>query len=394
MNTIIKFGYQEVKDEILEIIILEVTMESKDMFYMKKALDLSLKGIGKTSPNPLVGAIIVKNGKIIGEGYHEYYGGPHAEVNAINNSHEDVEGSTIYVTLEPCSHYGKTPPCADLLVEKKITRAVVAMIDPNPKVAGKGISILMQNGIEVVTGVLEAEAQKINEIFLKFIREKKPFCILKTAMTLDGKIATSTGESMWITNEKSRHYVHELRNRVSGIMVGVNTIIKDDPSLTTRLKNGGTDATRIIVDSSLRIPPDSKVLSIDSDKKTIIATTDRADKQKIELLKGFNNVQVVITPEFDSKVDLSYLFDWLGSEGIDSVLVEGGSTLNYSIIERKLADKVVAFIAPKIIGGDEAKTPVGGKGFEHLKDAVSLKNIKISHFDDDIMIEAYVRKDS
>lgn len=394
MNTIIKFGYQEVKDEILEIIIMEVTMESKDMFYMKKALDLSLKGIGKTSPNPLVGAIIVKDGKIIGEGYHEYFGGPHAEVNAINNAHEDVEGSTIYVTLEPCSHYGKTPPCADLLVEKKIARAVVAMIDPNPKVAGKGISILMQNGIEVVTGVLEAEAQKINEIFLKFIREKKPFCILKTAMTLDGKIATSTGESMWITNEKSRHYVHELRNRVSGIMVGVNTIIKDDPSLTTRLKNGGTDATRIIVDSSLRIPPDSKVLSIDSDKKTIIATTDRADKQKIEILKKFKNVQVVITPEFDSKVDLSYLFDWLGSEGIDSVLVEGGSTLNFSIIERKLADKVVAFIAPKIIGGDEAKTPVGGKGFEHLKDAVSLKNLKISHFDDDIMIEAYVRKDN
>jgi diaminohydroxyphosphoribosylaminopyrimidine deaminase/5-amino-6-(5-phosphoribosylamino)uracil reductase len=394
LHTLIKFGYQEVKDEILEIIILEVTMESKDMFYMKKALDLSLKGIGKTNPNPLVGAVIVKNGKIIGEGYHEYFGGPHAEVNAINNAFEDVEGSTIYVTLEPCSHYGKTPPCANLLVEKKIARAVVAMIDPNPKVAGKGISILMQNGIEVVTGVLEAESKKINEIFLKFIQEKKPFCIIKTAMTLDGKIATSTGESMWITNEKSRNYVHELRNRVSGIMVGVNTIIKDNPSLTTRLKNGGTDATRIIVDSCLRMPLDSKILNIDSQKKTIIATTERADKQKIEMLKSFNNVQVVVTPEFEQRVDLSFLFEWLGSEGIDSILVEGGSTLNFSIIERKLADKVVAFIAPKIIGGEQAKTPVGGKGFEHLSDAVRLKNIKISHFDDDIMIEAYVRKDS
>lgn len=394
MNTIIKFGYQEVKDEILEIIIMEVTMDSKDIFYMKRALDLSLKGTGKTSPNPLVGAVIVKNGKIIGEGYHEYFGGPHAEVNAINNSHDDVEGATIYVTLEPCSHYGKTPPCANLLVEKKIARAVVAMIDPNPKVAGKGISILMQNGIEVVTGVLEEEARKTNEIFLKYIQEKIPFCIVKTAMTIDGKIATRTGESMWITNEKSRTYVHEIRNRVSGIMVGVNTIIKDNPSLTTRLKNGGTDATRIIVDSSLRIPLDSNVLTIASDKKTIIATTDRADKEKIEKLKNFKNVQVIITPELDSRVDLCFLFEWLGSKGIDSVLVEGGSTLNFSIIERKLADKLIAFIAPKIIGGNEAKTPVGGKGFEHLKDAVLLKNLKISRFDDDIMVEAYVRKDS
>lgn len=369
-------------------------MDSKDIFYMKKALDLSLKGTGKTSPNPLVGAVVVKNGKIIGEGYHEYFGGPHAEVNAINNAYEDVEGATIYVTLEPCSHYGKTPPCANFLVDKRIARAVVAMIDPNPKVAGKGISILLQNGIEVVTGVLEEEARRINEIFLKYIQEKLPFCILKTAMTLDGKIATHTGESMWITNEKSRHHVHEIRNRVAGIMVGVNTIIKDNPSLTTRLKGGGTDAARIIVDSSLRIPLDSNVLSVASRQKTIIATTGRADKEKIERLKEFKNVQVVMTPELDSRVDLRFLFEWLGSEGIDSVLVEGGSTLNFSIIENKLADKLIAFIAPKIIGGDEAKTPVGGKGFEHLEDAVMLKNIKISRFDDDIMIEAYVRKDN
>ncbi|MGD9569905.1 MAG: bifunctional diaminohydroxyphosphoribosylaminopyrimidine deaminase/5-amino-6-(5-phosphoribosylamino)uracil reductase RibD [Sedimentibacter sp.] len=364
-----------------------------DEFYMKRALELSLKGIGKTSPNPLVGAVIVKNDKIIGEGYHEYYGGAHAEVNAINNATEDVEGATIYVTLEPCSHYGKTPPCAHLLVKKKISKAVIAMIDPNPKVAGRGIEILNQNNVEVVTGVLEEEAKKVNEIFLKYIQEKRPFCILKTAMTMDGKIATESGESMWITNDKSRYYVHELRNRVSGIMVGINTVIKDNPSLTTRLNEGGTDAVRIIVDSSLRIPLSSKVLSVNSTKKTIIATTEKADKNKLKQLSEMENVQVVIVPLKNSQVDLEYLFDWLGKEGIDSVLVEGGSSLNFSIIKLNLADKVITFIAPKILGGRGSKTPVGGEGFEKLKDAVLLEHINIAHFDEDIMIEAYVRKD-
>lgn len=361
-------------------------------FYMRRALELSLKGVGKTSPNPLVGAVIVKNGKVIGEGYHEYYGGPHAEVNAINNATEDVEGATIYVTLEPCSHFGKTPPCADLLVKKKIKKAVIAMIDPNPHVSGKGIEILRNNEIETVTGILEHDAKKINEIFIKYIKEKKPFCILKTAMTLDGKIATRTGESMWITNEKSRYYVHELRNRVSGIMVGINTILNDNPSLTTRLKGGGTDAVRIIVDSSLRIPSDSKVLKLNSQKKTIIATTEKADENKIKQLNNIDNVQVLIVPMKNSQVDLSCLFDWLGENGIDSVLVEGGSQLNFSILKENLVDKVITFIAPKIIGGIDSKTPVGGEGFEKLADAVLLDDIKISNFDEDIMIEAYVRK--
>lgn len=363
-----------------------------DEFYMRRALELALNGTGKTSPNPLVGAVIVKNGRIIGEGYHEYFGGPHAEVNAINNATEDVEGAVIYVTLEPCSHYGKTPPCAELLVRKKISKAVIAMIDPNPKVAGKGAELLRQSGIEVVTGVLEKEAKKTNEIFIKYIQEKIPFCILKTAMTIDGKIAARTGESMWITNEKSRYYVHELRNRVSGIMVGINTVINDNPSLTTRLKCGGTDATRIIVDSSLNIPLNSKVLTVDSPKKTIIATTEKSDKDKLKLLSENENVRVVTVPLKDSRVDLVYLFDWLGKYGIDSVLVEGGSTLNFSILNENLADKVIAFIAPKILGGKESKTPVGGEGFERLRDAVLLKDIVISTFDDDVMIEAYVRK--
>lgn len=364
-----------------------------DNVYMKRALDLSLNGIGKTSPNPLVGAVIVKNGKIIGEGYHEYYGGPHAEVNAIKNATEDVEGATIYVTLEPCSHYGKTPPCAGLLVSKKLSKVVISMIDPNPKVAGKGIEILKKNGIEVIIGILEKEARKVNEIFLKYIRDKKPFCILKTAMTIDGKIATKTGESMWITNEKSRSYVHELRNQVSGIMVGVNTIISDNPTLTTRLERGGTDSTRIIVDSFLRIPLDSKVLKINSPKYTIIATTKNADTKKIEKLKNIEGVEVVVTPMKESRVDLKYLFDYLGQKGIDSVLVEGGSTLNFSVVKECLVDKVITFLAPKIIGGKDAKTSIGGDGFERLTDAVILHDIQISNFDEDIMIEAYTREE-
>lgn len=365
-----------------------------DELYMKRALTLALNGVGKTSPNPLVGAVVVKNGKIIGEGYHEYYGGPHAEVNAIKNATENVEGATIYVTLEPCSHYGKTPPCAELIVKEKLSKVVISIVDPNPKVAGKGIKILQENNIKVVTGVLESEARKINEIFLKYIQEKKPFCILKSAMTMDGKIATCTGESKWITNEKSRYYVHELRNMVSGILVGVNTVIKDNPSLTTRLNNEGNDSIRIIVDSSLRIPLNSKILNINSSKRTIIATTEKADKSKLKALSNMKNIQIIITPAKESKVDLIYLFDWLGNEGIDSVLVEGGSELNFSVLNEGLVDKVITFIAPKILGGKNSISPVGGSGFEKLKDAAVLKDITIRTFDDDIMIEAYVRKDS
>jgi len=361
---------------------------------MKRALELSLLGSGYTSPNPLVGAVIVKNERIIGEGYHEYYGGNHAEVNAIKNSKEDVTGATIYVTLEPCSHYGKTPPCANLLVEKKFSKVVVATLDPNPLVAGRGVDILRKNGIDVEIGVMEEEALRINEIFFKFIKTKLPFCILKTAMTLDGKIATYTGDSKWITNEKSREYVHELRNRVSGIMVGVNTVIKDDPSLTTRLANNqGRDATRIIVDSTLRIPLEAKVLRIKSDKLTIIATTDRANDEKLNELTKLDNVKVVVIPSKKTRVDLSCLLKWLGEHNIDSILIEGGSTLNFSMIEEGLVDKVISFIAPKLVGGNDAKTPIGGSGIEKIKDAIMLNDIKLSTFDEDIMIEAYVRKE-
>ncbi|WP_010238856.1 bifunctional diaminohydroxyphosphoribosylaminopyrimidine deaminase/5-amino-6-(5-phosphoribosylamino)uracil reductase RibD [Clostridium arbusti] len=361
-----------------------------EVHYMKRALELAKKGTGYTNPNPLVGAVIVKNNKIIGEGYHHFYGGNHAEIDAFNNAMEDVTGATMYVTLEPCSHYGKTPPCAKAIVEKGIKKVVIGLEDPNPLVSGNGIRILKDNGIEVVTGILEDEGRKLNEIFLKYISSKLPFCILKTAMTLDGKIASYTGDSKWITNELSRNYVHKLRHKVSGIMVGIGTVLADNPFLTTRLKNG-SDATRIIVDSNLRISLDASVLTLKSNAKTIIATTEKANKEKLKLLKNMD-IDTIITPAKNDKVNLSYLMNALGENKIDSVLLEGGSTLNYSALEEGIIDKVYSFISPKFIGGSMAKTPIGGQGISLIKNAITLKNISIEKFEEDLMIEGYIRK--
>jgi diaminohydroxyphosphoribosylaminopyrimidine deaminase/5-amino-6-(5-phosphoribosylamino)uracil reductase len=363
------------------------------MKYMKRALELAKKGIGYTNPNPLVGAVIVKNDRVIGEGYHEKYGSHHAEVNAFQNAAEDVAGATMYVSLEPCSHFGKTPPCANAIVEKGIKKVIIGLKDPNPLVAGKGIEILRSNGIEVVTGVLEEEGRKLNEIFLKYITTKLPFCILKTAMTLDGKIATHTGDSKWITNEMSREFVHQLRHRVSGIMVGIGTILADDPMLNTRLKNGeGSDPHRIVVDSKARLPLEARILSMQSNANTILATTEHADKEKIKLLEE-KGVEVIITPLVNGKVDLKTLMRELGERKIDSVLLEGGGSLNYSALEAGIIDKVYSFIAPKIIGGSEAKTPVEGKGMAYIKDAIQLHDIEIQNFDQDILIEGYLGRE-
>jgi len=369
---------------------LELDMDLK---YMKRALELAKKGEGYTSPNPLVGAVIVKDGKIIGEGYHEKYGSYHAEVNAFLNAKEDVKGATMYVTLEPCSHYGKTPPCANKIVEKGIKKVVIAHKDPNDKVAGRGINILKENGIEVVTGVLEEESRKLNEIFLKYITTKLPFSILKTAMTLDGKIASRTGDSKWITNEESRNYVHKLRQKLSAIMVGIGTIIADDPYLTTRLEGvPSRDPIRIVVDTKARIPLEANVLNLNSNARTIVAVTELAPAEKLQKIKDKGG-EVIITPLKNNKVDLNYLMKALGEKGIDSILIEGGSELNFSAIEAGIVDKVNAFIAPKIIGGNMAKTPIGGQGIELMKNALILNNIDIQRFGDDLMIEGYIRKE-
>ena len=355
---------------------------------MKLAIKISKKGVGKVNPNPLVGAVIVKDNKIIGQGYHEYYGGNHAEVNAFENLSDNPEGATIYVTLEPCSHYGKTPPCVDKIIDNKISKVVIGTLDPNPLVQGKGVKKLKEAGIDVITGILEEECKELNEVFMKYIVTKKPFVVLKTAMTLDGKIATASGESKWITSDKSRKEVHKLRNELSAIMVGVNTVIKDNPKLTCRIE-GGKNPVRIIVDSKLRIPTTSEVV-VDNLAKTIVATTELADKEKILALEKLG-VKVVITKSKNNRVNLQSLMIELGKIGIDGILLEGGATLSFSALEENIVDKIQVYIAPKIIGGEKSKTSIGGQGIKKLSDAIELKDMTVKSISPDLLVGAYLR---
>ncbi|MFP4478650.1 MAG: bifunctional diaminohydroxyphosphoribosylaminopyrimidine deaminase/5-amino-6-(5-phosphoribosylamino)uracil reductase RibD [Candidatus Izemoplasmatales bacterium] len=363
--------------------------------YMRKALSLAKKGLGAVDPNPLVGAVIVKDNQIIGQGYHEAFGQAHAEVNAFKDASEDVTGATMYVTLEPCSHYGKTPPCAKKIIEKKISKVVIASVDPNPLVAGKGIKMLRDAGIEVITGVLDQENRKLNRVFFKYINKRKPYVVLKTAMSLDGKIATYKNESKWITNEQSRQVVHQMRKEYMGIMVGVDTIIHDNPRLTCRI---GEDCfrqpVRIILDSKLRIHLDAFVLKDAQAVKTLIFTTDQASKEKINQIKE-TGAFVYQTKAIDNRVNLNETIDKLGELGVSSILLEGGSTLNFSCLKMGIVDEVHAFIAPIIIGGKEAPTPVGGQGFPSLKDTPQLKLIESNHIDGDVhLIYQVLKEDS
>lgn len=360
-----------------------------DKVYMKRALELAELGRGKVAPNPMVGAVIVKAGKIIGEGYHKKYGDNHAEVNAFENATEDVSGATLYVTLEPCAHYGKTPPCAKRIVKEGIKKVVIGVLDPNPLVAGKGVNILKDAGIEVVVGVLEEECRKINEVFMKYIKTSRPFVLMKYAMSLDGKISTATGKSKWISCEKSRRDVHKLRNNLSAIMVGINTVIKDNPMLNCRIE-GGNDPIRIIVDSNLRIPLDSKIVNTSNNISTIVATTHKADKDKIKLLEE-RNVEVIVAKEKDGRVDITSLIDKLGEKKIDSILLEGGSEINFSCLQEGIVDKVRIYIAPKILGGNNAKGAVGGRGVSEIIDSFNIENIDISTIGSDIVVEGYVK---
>ncbi|MPQ44095.1 bifunctional diaminohydroxyphosphoribosylaminopyrimidine deaminase/5-amino-6-(5-phosphoribosylamino)uracil reductase RibD [Clostridium tarantellae] len=359
-----------------------------DKKYMKLAIELAKKGEGNVNPNPLVGAIIVKDNKVISTGYHEHYGGNHAEVNAFNNAKEDVSGATLYVTLEPCSHYGKTPPCAQRIIKEKIKKVVIGCIDFNPIVSGNGVRILKEAGIEVITNVLEEECKKINEIFNKYIVKKKPFIVMKWAMSLDGKIATYTGESKWISGEASRQQVHKLRNKVTAIMVGVDTVIKDNPLLTCRVENG-KNPIRIIVDSNLRTPIGCNIVATSKEIKTIITTKKSVNKNKAILLQE-KGVEIIYTKEKENKVDLNDLMCILGEMKIDSILLEGGATLNFSALQCGIVDKVQVYISPKVIGGEQSKTPIEGKGIKFLKDAFKLKDMTFSYVDEDIFIEGYI----
>lgn len=364
---------------------------SYDEKYMRLAMQLAGNAIGRTSPNPLVGAVIVKDNRVVGCGWHRKAGTPHAEVHALNQAGELAQGADVYVTLEPCAHYGKTPPCAKALVEAKVKNVYGGLLDVNPKVAGKGFKILEDAGIHVEYGFLQDELRKQNEVFFKWIEHKKPFVVLKAAMTLDGKIATATGQSKWITNETSRAYGYKLRDIYDGIMVGINTVIEDNPMLTARV-DGGKNPIRIVVDSSLRIDINANVVQ-DKSAKTIVATTDKADKDKFLKLQAQDVDVIVVDKDENDKVDIEKLLDILGQQNICSILVEGGATLSGSFVAKKLVDKVYFFIAPKIIGGKEAKTPVAGTGILNLQEALTLKDIQIEKLEEDILIIGRVDKD-
>lgn len=355
---------------------------------MREALCAAQHAIGRTSPNPLVGAIVVREGRIVSVGWHRAAGTPHAEVHALNMAGELARGATLYVTLEPCSHYGRTPPCVDKIIESGIARVVAAMSDPNPKVAGRGFDRLRQAGIAVEVGVLEDEARRLNEVFLKWITTGLPFVMLKTAMSLDGKIATSAGQSKWITSDAARQRVHEWRDEYDAIMVGIGTVLADNPALTARLDRPTRNPIRIIVDSRARTPLDSNVVS-DRQAKTIIAVTERAPKENIDRLRA-EGIEIISTGEGDH-VDLRRLLKELAAQEITSVMLEGGGTLNFSMLRAGLVDRINAFIAPKVIGGRTALTAVEGEGFTQLDQAVELINVETEMLGGDVLISGYIR---
>lgn len=354
-----------------------------DEFYMSLALDMAERAQGQTGINPVVGCVVVKDGALAGVGTHLERGMPHAEVHALNMAGSKAAGSTVYVTLEPCSHYGATPPCSERLIAEGVKRVVVACQDPNPLVAGRGLQMLRAAGIEVTTGVLEERAIRLNEAFNKFITTGLPFITLKTASTLDGKIASKTGDSKWISNEESRELVHSLRHRHQGIMVGVATVIADDPALTTRLRVDGLQPVRIIVDSQLRIPLDSRVAR-DGAAKTVVLTTELADNAKRSALEG-QGVQILVCGP-GPRVDLKAALMELGRMGIASILVEGGGTLSGSLLENKLVDRIIQFIAPKIIGGYDAPGNYMFSGFELMSEAIELTGLETQRLGDNIYV--------
>ncbi|WP_300360911.1 bifunctional diaminohydroxyphosphoribosylaminopyrimidine deaminase/5-amino-6-(5-phosphoribosylamino)uracil reductase RibD [Fusobacterium sp.] len=359
-----------------------------DEKYMELALELALKGKGKVNPNPLVGAIVVKDGKIIGKGYHKFFGGPHAEVYALDEASFDAEGATLYVTLEPCSHFGKTPPCVEKIKKMKIKKCVIATLDPNPLVAGRGKKILEEAGIEVVVGVCEKKALEINKVFFKYIQTKKPYLFLKCAITLDGKIATSFKDSKWITNEKSRKKVQHLRNEFTGIMIGINTLLNDNPRLTARIENG-RDPYRIVIDPNLKTPLDSNFVNM-NDKKSIIVTSkenslEDSDNYEKYLNLCEKNIKFIFLSGKDFSID--EILDKIGELKIDSVLLEGGSYLISRAFKEDRIDGGEIFIAPKILGG--GLPFIDGFNFKEIKDCFHLENIRYNIIDDNISIEFF-----
>lgn len=356
--------------------------------YMRMAVDIARKGMGHTSPNPMVGCVVVKNGQIITEGYHERYGEFHAERNALTRCDEDLTGAKMYVTLEPCCHHGNTPPCTDIIIERGIGKVYVGSMDPNPKVAGKGVQILRDHGIEVETGILEEECLALNEIFFHYITTNMPYVVMKYAMTMDGKIATHTGDSKWVTGEEARYHVHELRKKYSAIMVGIGTVLADDPMLNCRNEDG-VDPVRIICDSNLRIPLECQLVKTAKDIPTIVCYAN-GDEDKMAALSEAG--VELIRSEKDGEVDFITLLKELGARKIDSVLIEGGGTLHGTVLKSGIVQKIYCYVAPKLVGGKEAKSPVEGDGFSLMKDALAVSDVEILKLGNDICISGHVKQ--
>jgi diaminohydroxyphosphoribosylaminopyrimidine deaminase/5-amino-6-(5-phosphoribosylamino)uracil reductase len=378
-----------------------IPMKTNYKTFMERALVLAAKGKGRTSPNPMVGAVIVKGKRIIAEGYHKKAGTAHAEILALKKAGTRAKGSTLFLNLEPCCHTDKkTPPCTKAIIQSGIKTVVASMTDPNPKVSGRGFKELKRAGLAIEIGLMGTEARKLNESFIKFIRTKKPFVILKVAQSLDGKIATSKGESQWITGEQSRKYVHTLRNEVDAVLVGIGTVLKDNPSLDCRIRNG-RNPYRVIVDSSLQISPQAKALQY-RDNKTIIATTQKASARKVNMLRRHAQILFIDdkagkahppgkkpSPKLSTGINLKGLMRELGRLGITSVMIEGGSALAASALSDRIVDKIMFFIAPKIIGGTDSIPSVGGKSPTLLRNAVRIKDFQVISVGNDLLVECY-----
>lgn len=358
----------------------------RDERLMLRALELAERGRGRTSPNPMVGAVVASGAETIGEGYHEFAGGPHAEINALERASGDPAGATMYVTLEPCAHQGRTPPCAEKLVAAAISRVVIAMDDPNPLVNGAGVRFLRENGIEVVSGIYSDIAMRLNEAYVKWVTTGRPFVTLKMAMSLDGKVATRTGESKWISSEASREDVHRIRAAGDAIMVGIGTVVHDDPQLTVRLTGEQNAPLRVIVDSLARTPCGSRVTNV-AEAPTLVAVSDSAPEESVAALQE-TGVEVVRIGDA-GKVDLVGLIELLGSRDVTSVLVEGGPELTRAMWEAGLVDKMVFYFAPKVIAGCQAPGPVGGAGVERIEDAGELSIDAICEVGPDFKVIAY-----
>jgi diaminohydroxyphosphoribosylaminopyrimidine deaminase/5-amino-6-(5-phosphoribosylamino)uracil reductase len=358
-----------------------------DLDYMRQALRLARRGLGKVSPNPMVGAVIVKGGRVIGQGYHRVFGGDHAEVDALKHAAEDVSGSTLYVTLEPCRHYGKTPPCTDAIIRAKIDRVVIGMLDPFPEAQGKSVNLLNRHGIATTVGVLENECRALNEVYLKYITSGLPYVTLKFAQTLDGRIATAKGDSKWISSPESLRLAHRLRATHDAVLVGIGTVLKDDPQLTVRLVKG-RNPVRVVLDSKLGVPLDAKVLANQATARTLVAATPAAAKSRLVALQRAGIEVLTVTQDASGRVDLKELLKTLASRQISSVLVEGGAAVITSFLRSGLFDKIIAIIAPKILGA--GTSAVGELNITDVSQALKLSFTKVYRSGEDIVVEGKV----